>query len=332
MPLTGEDRVKLESLQSFVERELAAFEGEYERLLTGELELLREICAHLLQGRSKRFRPTLLLIASKNGDEAPADAAFAAACVELVHTATLVHDDFIDEAETRRRLPTVNVKWGASAALIMGDFLYSKVFHLLTQRGMDEAMRIIAATTHRMSVAEMMQLESRERLDLTEEDYFQIISDKTACLIAASCEIGALMNPALQSHRRAFSEFGQALGLAFQITDDVFDYRGDERKLGKPVGGDWKEGRITLPFIAAWRNAPDALRQRIRQANEKSPGEPELWNEICEMVQEFGGLDYSHQMAARYGDKAKERLQAVAAHPQAEVLADAVDYGLRRLD
>lgn len=332
MPLAGEDRVKLESLQTFVGGELATFEVEYERLLTGELELLREICSHLLQGRSKRFRPTLLLIASKNGKQSSSDASFAAACVELVHTATLVHDDFIDEAETRRRLPTVNVKWGPSAALIMGDFLYSKVFHLLTQRGMSEAMRILAATTHRMSVAEMMQLESRERLDLSEEDYFQIISDKTASLIAASCEIGALLHPELREQRQAFSEFGQAVGLAFQITDDVFDYRGDARKLGKPVGSDWKEGRITLPFIAAWRNAPDALRQRIRQANEEAPGEPGIWDEICEMVQEFGGLDYSHKMAARYGDEAKERLGAVAKHPQAAVLADAVDYVLRRLD
>jgi octaprenyl-diphosphate synthase len=332
VPLAGEDRVKLQSLQTFVGGELAAFEGEYGRLLTGELELLREICDHLRRGKSKRFRPTLLLIASKNGAEPHPDASFAAACVELVHTATLVHDDFIDEAETRRRLPTVNVQWGASAALIMGDFLYSKVFHLLTQRGMIEAMRILAATTHRMSVAEMKQLESRTQLDLSKEDYFQIISDKTASLIAASCEIGALMHPHLHAHRRAFSEFGEAVGLAFQITDDVFDYRGDARKLGKPVGSDWKEGRITLPFIEAWRNAPDALRQRIRQANEESPGEPALWDEICEMVQEFGGLEYSHQMAARYGDQAKERLQVVAAHPQAEVLADAVDYVLRRLD
>jgi len=332
VPLAGEDRVKLQSLQAFVGGELATFEGEYERLLTGELDLLEEICGHLREGRSKRFRPTLLLISSKNGGELHPDAIFAAACVELVHTATLVHDDFIDEAETRRRLPTVNVKWGASAALIMGDFLYSKVFHLLTQRGMNEAMRILAATTHRMSVAEMMQLESRTNLELSEEDYFQIISDKTACLIAASCEIGALMHPELHGHRSAFSEFGQSVGLAFQITDDVFDYRGDARKLGKPVGSDWKEGRITLPFIAAWRNAPDALRQRILLANQESPGAPELWDEICEMVQEFGGLDYSHQMAARYGDEAKDRLRAVAAHPQAAVLADAVDYVLRRLD
>jgi len=332
VPLAGEDRVKLQSLQSFVAGELAAFEREYESLLSGELDLLQEICGHLRLGKSKRFRPTLLLVTSKNGGEMHADAAFAAACVELVHTATLVHDDFIDEAETRRRLPTVNVKWGPSAALIMGDFLYTKVFSLMTQRGMDEAMRIIASTTHRMSVAEMMQLERRGEVDLPEEDYFTIISEKTAVLIAASCEIGALLHPQLREYRQELSQFGHGLGMAFQITDDIFDYRGDARRLGKPVGADWKEGRITLPFIAAWRNAPEAIRQRLRGAMGPTAGDPAVWEEVREMVQNHGGLEYAQEMASHFGAQAKERLLSLATHPQAAILSDAVDYVLRRLD
>jgi octaprenyl-diphosphate synthase len=332
VPLAGEDRVKLQSLQSFVAEELSSFEREYETLLNGELELLGQICEHLKQGKSKRFRPMLLLITSKNGSEMHPDTAFAAACVELVHTATLVHDDFIDDASTRRRLPTVNVKWGPAAALIMGDFLYTKVFSLLTARGMDDAMSIIAATTHRMSVAEMMQLESRSRLDLPEEDYFTIISEKTACLIAASCEIGSLFHPGLRKHRPVLSSFGQNLGMAFQITDDIFDYRGDPKRLGKPVGGDWREGRITLPFIAAWRNAPAQLKQRLREAISAGPEDPRLWAEVREMVQQYGGLDYSHRMAAHYGERAKEGLIGLATHPQTAILTDAVDYVLRRLN
>jgi octaprenyl-diphosphate synthase len=332
VPLAGEDRVKLQSLQSFVAEELISFEHEYETLLNGELELLRQICEHLKLGKSKRFRPTLVLIASKNGTEIHADAAFAAACVELVHTATLVHDDFIDDAATRRRLPTVNVKWGPAAALIMGDFLYTKVFSLLTARGMDDAMRIIAATTHRMSVAEMMQLESRSRLDLSEEDYFTIISEKTACLIAASCEIGALFHPGLQHHRPALAAFGQNLGMAFQITDDIFDYRGDPKRLGKPVGGDWREGRITLPFIAAWRGASAPLKARLRKAMVTGPDEPRLWAEVREMVHRYGGLEYAAKMAAHYGERAKETLHSLGPHPQTAILSDAVDYVLRRLN
>jgi len=332
VPLAGEDRVKLQSLQSFVAGELAAFEREYESLLTGELDLLQEICGHLRLGKSKRFRPTLLLVTSKNGGEMHEDAAFAAACVELVHTATLVHDDFIDEAETRRRLPTVNVKWGPSAALIMGDFLYTKVFSLMTDRGMDEAMRIIASTTFRMSVAEMMQLERRGEVDLPEEDYFTIISEKTAVLIAASCEIGALLHPKLRRHHAELSAFGHDLGMAFQITDDIFDYRGDARRLGKPVGADWKEGRITLPFIAAWRNAPEETRKRLREAMGPKAGDPAAWEEVREMVQNYGGLEYSQEMASHFGERAKENLLTLAAHPQAGILSDAVDYVLRRLD
>ena len=333
MPLAGEDRVKLQSLQGFVASELIAFEQEYNRQLSGELELLEEICDHLKQGRSKRFRPTLLLIASKNGDEISEDAIFAAACVEMIHTATLIHDDFIDEAELRRRLPTVNVKWGPSAALIMGDYLYSKVFALLTARRMDEPMRLLARTTHRMSIAEMMQLERKGHVDLAEAEYFTVISEKTASLISSACEIGALLHPTINGEREAFAAFGHSMGLAFQITDDIFDYRGDARRLGKPIGSDWKEGRITLPFISAWRNAPDSETSRLRSyMDEAADNDPQLWGDICDFVQNYGGLEYSYEMACRQGRQAKESLRCVAAHPQAPVLADAVDYVLSRLD
>lgn len=233
--LVGDDRVKLESLQSVVVDELVAFEQEYERQLTGELPLLNDICAHLRLGRSKRFRPTLLLIAAKTRSGCSEDAIVAAAIVEIIHTATLIHDDFIDEAEVRRRLPTVNVKWGPAAALIMGDYLYSKAFAQMTARGMNEAMRILARTTHQMSIAEMMQLERRRRLDLSEDDYLGIIHRKTASLIQASCEIGAMLHPAVNGQRERFAEFGLNVGLAFQIIDDVFDYLGDVRRDRKSV-------------------------------------------------------------------------------------------------
>jgi len=330
--LAGEDRVKLQSLQDYVARELIAFEKEYEQQLSGDLPLLEEICDHLKQGRSKRFRPTLLLIASKQSAELTPEAVFTAACVELIHTATLIHDDFIDEAEMRRQLPTVNVKWGPSAALIMGDYLYSKVFALLTSRGLDEVMRILASTTHRMSIAEMIQLERKAQIDLSEADYFTVIKEKTASLISAACEIGALLHPDLKDQRDRFASYGESVGLAFQITDDIFDYRGDTRRLGKPVGSDWKEGRITLPFLAAYRNAPPAVAARIRDAAAGPVTAPSSWEEVRTFVQEFGGLEYSYEMAIRYGRQAKDALAPLASYPQAAVLADGVDYVLGRLD
>lgn len=332
MPLAGEDRVKLQSLQEFISGDLVAFEDEYRRLLSGDLPLLQEICDHLKQGQGKRFRPTLLLLAAKHGSDLDTEAVFAAACVEMVHTATLIHDDFIDEAETRRALPTVNAKWGASAALIMGDYLYSKVFALLTARDMMEPLKILARTTHLMSIAEMMQLERKRLLTLSEEDYLTIIRRKTASLIEASCEIGALLHPRLRSRRSSLGRFGLNVGLAFQITDDIFDYLGDLRRLGKPVGGDWKEGRITLPFIAAWRNAPRRESQRIQDALSAGVDQAELWSDVCRIVENHGGVEYAYDVAARCGRSAKAAIRDLPVEPQRDILATAADYVLGRLN
>jgi len=329
VPLAGEDRVKLQSLQEWIAPELGAFEEEYERLLCGELPILVEISDHLKRGVGKRFRPTLLLITGKSNDTVDAQSVFAAACVELVHTATLVHDDFIDEAATRRGLPTVNAGWGASAALIMGDFLYSKVFNLLTTRKMHEELAILARTTHQMSIAEAMQLERRNRLSQTEDEYMTIIRRKTASLIEASCEIGALQHPSLSENRGRLAAFGLNVGLAFQIIDDIFDYEGDRRRLGKPVGGDWREGRITLPFIAAWGRASAAERQRILDGVEEDGAE--IWPEVCEFVQVHDGLAAAHEKAQAYGLAAKDALGGLDDVPQREILAAAADYVLDRL-
>jgi len=335
VPLAGEDRVKLQSLQDSIAPDLLAFEEEYERLLSGELALVTEICDHLKRGRGKRFRPTLLLVVAKHDDAVDPDAVFSAACVELVHTATLIHDDFIDEAETRRNLPSVNARWGASAALIMGDFLYSKVFALLTGMGRNEELKILARTTHSMSIAEALQLERNARLDMPEEDYLTVIHRKTASLIEAACEMGALANPRLLEHRETLAQYGRAVGMAFQITDDIFDYAGDDQRLGKPVGGDWREGRITLPFIAAWAHAPQAERDRIQEASQAANGDgttqAALWPEVRAFVQRHGGVDHAYEMAQSYGRRARELADQLGPVPQREILTTAADYVLVRL-
>jgi octaprenyl-diphosphate synthase len=271
------------------------------------------------------------MLTAKHGPDSEPEAVFSAACIEIVHLATLVHDDFIDSAETRRGLATVNVKWSPAAALIMGDWLYSKVFSLLCARGMFDAMRIIGTTTHLMSVAEMMQLEFHRKLELSEDDYLRVISRKTGSLIEASCEIGALLHPELRAHSRTFAEYGRQVGLAFQITDDILDYLGDGHRLGKPVGGDWKEGRITLPWIAARRQAPARetrdLEQEIRSADDPS----DLWDDVRTYVQRNGGVEVAYERAHHYGDLAREAIRTVPVEPQQEILSTAAEYVLGRL-
>ena len=331
MPLAGEDRVKLQSLQEWIAGDLSALEAEVDHLLQSDDPMVQEICDHLSRGKGKRFRPTLLMLTAKHGPGSSPEAVFAAACIEIVHLATLVHDDFIDSAETRRGLPTVNVKWSPAAALIMGDWLYSKVFALLCSRGMFDAMRIIGTTTHLMSLAEMMQLEFHRKLDLAEEDYLSVIQRKTGSLIEASCEIGALLHPRLRPHAAEFAEYGRQVGRAFQITDDILDYLGEDDQLGKPVGGDWKEGRITLPFIAARRNAPVSEFEDLEAAITESADPAALWPDVRAFVQRYGGVEFAYERAHHYAGRAREAIKNVHVDPQQEILSTAAEYVLGRL-
>lgn len=334
MGLVDRERIKLITLQRTIAPALEEVDREFRRITDGDSPLTREICDHIRQGRSKRFRPTLLLLSAQDGEGFPAAAITAAASVELVHTATLVHDDFIDEALTRRGLPSVNQKFGPSAALIMGDYLYSKALHNLCAAGLTHAVELLARTTVLMSEAEMLQLEHRYNLEIGQERYLQIIYQKTASLIENSCRIGASFNARVAAHEDAFGDFGCKTGLVFQITDDIFDYLGDERRLGKPTGKDWEEGRITLPLIAAWEKAGPAARARIAElARLTDCGlRAAAWPEVKAFVTECGGVDYSFGRARELGEQAKQALAPVASGPQKNLLAVAVEYVINRLN
>jgi octaprenyl-diphosphate synthase len=274
------------------------------------------------------------LLAAQDGDGFAPDAITAAASVELVHTATLVHDDFIDESLTRRGLPAVNVKYGPSAALIMGDYLYSKALHNLCEAKLHHAVELLARTTVLMSEAEMLQLEYRYDMNISEERYMQIIYQKTASLIENSCRIGVTFNKQMASAEEAFGIFGSQTGLVFQITDDIFDYLGDERRLGKPTGQDWEEGRITLPLIAAWRNAPSETKARIGELARQtdSSSRAECWPVVKDFVTDYGGVDYAFDKAREFGELAKDALGPVASGPQKDLLAVSVEYVINRLN
>ena len=334
MGLVDKERIKLITLQSKIGPALAQVDQEFRRITDGKSPLTREICDHIRKGKSKRFRPTLLLLAAQDREGFAPGAITAAASVELVHTATLVHDDFIDEALTRRGLPAVNVKYGSSAALIMGDYLYSKALYNLCQARLHHAVELLARTTVLMSEAEMLQLEYRYDMNISEERYMQIIYQKTASLIENSCRIGVSFNKRLAASEEAFATFGSQTGLVFQITDDIFDYLGDERRLGKPTGQDWEEGRITLPLIAARRNASPEARGRIDELSLETDSavRVECWPEVKAFVTDFGGVDYAFGKAREFGEEAKAALGPVASGPQKDLLAVAVEYVINRLN
>ena len=334
MGLVDRERIKLITLQRKIGPALELVDQQFRSMTDGNSPLTRDICEHIRAGKSKRFRPTLLLLSAQDGDGFPSEAITAAASVELVHTATLVHDDFIDESVTRRGLPAVNVKYGSSAALIMGDYLYSKALHNLCRAHLHRAVELLSLTTVLMSEAEMLQLEYRYDMEISEERYMQIIYQKTASLIENSCRIGVSFNQRLAGSEDAFGIFGSKTGMVFQITDDIFDYLGDERRLGKPTGQDWEEGRITLPLIAAWRNASPEAKKRIGELSGQtnSAVRAECWPEVKAFVTDFGGVDYAFDMARELGENAKAALGPVASGPQKDLLAVAVEYVINRLN
>jgi octaprenyl-diphosphate synthase len=237
------------------------------------------------------------------------------------------HDDVVDKARLRRGQPTVNHRWHDGIALMMGDFLYSKSFQLFTAAGLEREMEILADTTNRMSIAEMMQFQFHTKLDMREEEYMQLIGEKTAALIEAACELGATLSEA--EDVRPIAAYGRNVGLAFQITDDLFDYLADSRTVGKPVGSDLREGKVTLPLIAALRNAPPAVRDRMEHKIQSGA----IFEAGTESIRIRAAV-WRHRLraGARHGlrPRRQDALAALRPSPEREALDAAVDFIINR--
>jgi octaprenyl-diphosphate synthase len=323
--------VTVQDLQAPVRAELDLVQAELKRFFTSEVALINQIADHIVLSTGKRMRPTLLLLTSRLGGEIRQESVIAATIVELIHTATLVHDDSIDRSYLRRGMPTVNSLWNDQTSVIMGDYLYSKGFFLLTEHGLWEVMGILAATTYRMSIGEMLELEKKRDTTTTEADYLKMISEKTATLISAACEIGAYLGfENANGEREALRDFGHHLGMAFQITDDLLDFVGDTGQLGKTTGSDIRDGKITLPLIHALAMAPADKASRIKEIVSAQDFSDSAWNTIFDFTAEFGGLDYCRSLQQRYAKSAEEILRQFDDTPITRTMAAAIDYVIHR--
>ncbi len=269
-----------------------------------------------------------MLLTGRAVGETSREHAVLGAVVEMIHTATLIHDDVVDKAELRRGQPAVNRRWHDGIALMMGDFLYSKGFQLFTAAGLRQEMAVLADTTNRMSVAEMMQFEYHAKLDMHEDEYMVLIREKTAALIEASCTLGALLAGA--SSTAPMATYGNNVGLAFQITDDLLDYLGDEYVVGKPVGSDLRDGKVTLPLITAMRNAPDDERARMQDEIRSGAIFGSQWSRMIRFVETHGGIEEALSRARTFGEHAKRALLQMPSTPERDALSDAVDFIINR--
>lgn len=328
IPLLREAKPRLARIQAPVRDRLDHVMDELRRIIVSDFDMVEEVNQYLLLMRGKLFRPTLLLLSSQVGDRPRDEAVTLAAVVELVHLATLVHDDSVDHSVLRRGLPTVNALWTHQVAVIMGDYLYSRsVMELVRLRNLD-AIQALSRASNEMSMGEMRQLTSVDALDFSEASYYRLIAAKTASLMGAACEIGATVG--VERNREALARFGHSLGMAFQIADDLLDYTEGAAVTGKPSGLDLRDHKVTLPLIAAMREMGSAARQRVDALFADPTPSDELIEEVVGIVTEHGGLEYARQRGDLFAQEAEEALASVPPSPVRVALMDTLSYVLDR--
>jgi octaprenyl-diphosphate synthase len=323
-PLTS----ALQAIQAPVRERLDDVAAEMQRIVTENLPIIREVSAHLLQMRGKMFRPTLALLCSDATGKSQPRATVLASVVELMHLATLVHDDSVDHSVLRRGLPTVNSMFSHQVSVIMGDFLYSRALTALVGMGDLEILRIVTDVANELTIGEMRQLAAVDALAFTEEEYYHLIRAKTASLIAGACESGALCGAA--DFVAPLAQFGDRLGMAFQIADDILDYTEDESVTGKPGGLDLREHKVTLPLIAALPRLSPVERQRVETLFATESPDDGIVADVIAIVEKAGGIEYARRQGERFAREAESALQAVPASSVRSALADSIAYVMER--
>lgn len=318
----------LRDIQAPVRDRLEEVVGAMQRIVTDDLPIIREVSSHLLQMRGKMFRPTLALLASAATDGAESRSITLAAVVELMHLATLVHDDSVDHSVLRRGLPTVNSLFSHQVSVIMGDFLYSRALTALVRMGDLEILEIVTNVANELTIGEMRQLAAVDALGFTEDEYCRLIRAKTASLISGACESGALCGA--PEFRRSLAQYGDRLGMAFQVADDILDYTADQSVTGKPGGLDLREHKVTLPLIAALPHVSAAGRRRIDELFATDAPSDELLADVIAIVAEAGGIEYARRRGEQFAHDAEQALRVLPVSPVRSALTDAIAYVMDR--
>jgi octaprenyl-diphosphate synthase len=319
-----------ERVASRIGGELQAVEREIAREIDSPVPLIREMGEFIAAAGGKRLRPILLLMAARLAGYSGPRAIRMGCVVELLHTATLIHDDVVDQAPLRRGKPSANARWGDDASVLVGDHLYSKSFALMVRDGDPAVLETLARATVSMTEAEVFQLERKRSGTLSEADYLRIITQKTASFISACCRIGGLLGGAGAEEVEALTRYGLHVGIAFQISDDALDFVADEARFGKAIGADLKEGKRTLPLIAALERADPDERESIQALlRRRTPGADEV-EDVRRVVVKYAGVDYALQRAHGYAETAKEDLGRFAASEDRETLAFIADFVVDR--
>ncbi|WP_186386366.1 MULTISPECIES: polyprenyl synthetase family protein [unclassified Stappia] len=330
-----ETRSEPASIQTLVDLTAGGMEAVNQLILSkagSNVELIPEIARHLISSGGKRLRPMLTLAMADMFGYAGEGHVGLAASVEFMHTATLLHDDVVDESDMRRGKLAARKLWGNQASVLVGDYLLGQAFKMMVDVGSLEALRILASASAVIAEGEVMQLGAAQDLETTEERYMQVIEAKTAALFAAAAEVGPVIAGASDADRAHARAYGMALGLAFQLVDDALDYGGSAADLGKDTGDDLREGKITLPVILAIRRGkPEDREFWSRCLEERDVREGDLDRAIA-IMRETGALSETVERARAFGAEALEALRGLPASGQREALAEAVDFCIARVN
>ena len=316
------------SIQQIVSEDFAALNQNVVKQLHSEVPLIENIGQYLIEAGGKRIRPLLVLLCSRAFNYQGNQHVNLATVIEFLHTATLLHDDVVDMSEMRRGKPTANLQWGNPSSVLVGDFIYSRAFQLLVSIADMQIMEVMATTTNKISEGEVLQLVNQHNVAATENDYINVIHNKTAILFAAACSSAAILAKADINIQEKIHTFGLEVGMAFQLIDDVLDYNGDSNELGKNIGDDLAEGKPTLPLIYFMQNGNADQKQLISTAIKE--GGLEHLEEIIAVVKESGALEFTKQKAIDRIASAMDCLTVVPNSPYKEGLEQIAQTAIQR--
>jgi octaprenyl-diphosphate synthase len=321
--------MNLSDISKPIDRFIPAFEAVLREQMKSNVLLLDTVVRYIVKQRGKRIRPMLVLLSAAVCGEVGQRTYVGASMIEILHTASLVHDDVVDESSERRGMASINAVWKNKIAVLAGDYLLSRGLLIACNNEEFDFLRITSGAVKRMSEGELLQIQKSRQLDIDEETYFRIIGDKTASLISSCCEIGAASASNDTAHRAALREYGELVGCAFQIKDDIFDYTSTGSLIGKPVGNDVKEKKLTLPLIHAFGKAPKKEAKEILKIIKGNPQKADI-RAIVSFVERYDGIHYAAQRAQELVERAKQTLTMFADSPAKQALTNFADFALER--
>jgi octaprenyl-diphosphate synthase len=330
-----ENKNKQASIKPIVDLTRADMERVNQLILSkagSDVQMIPEVANHLISSGGKRLRPMLTIAAASMFGYKGDSHVKLAASVEFMHTATLLHDDVVDESDMRRGKKTARIVWGNQASVLVGDFLLGQAFKMMVEVGSLEALDVLSTAATVIAEGEVLQLSVAKNMETTEDDYLQVIKAKTAALFAAASEVGPIVAGASKADRAALRSYGMNLGYAFQMVDDALDYGGKAAELGKNTGDDFREGKITLPVILAWRRGTSEERQFWRDAIENGRNDDASLERALGLITKYGSLSDTIARANHYGTIARDAIAALPASLWKAALMEVIDFCIGRVN